>query len=310
MNRRSFLVGSGAFALCRPRLATAAETLGIRPLNVVRRNVTVGAERPFRVMHISDTHLAFCDTRDGDRKRNLAIHQYATMRHGEHYLDEAIAFAKAQDAVLMHTGDLIDFTSEANFDAAREHLAGRGFFVCSGNHEFSQYLGEAKEDAAYKAQSYDRVQASFPNDLTFANMVIHGVNFVAVDNVYYNFTEGQLERFEKEVAKGLPIALLCHVPLYTPALFERQLKTTGGYAAYLCGAPKSELARCDKKRAEQQAADKPTLEFVKRVRSEPLVKAILCGHVHRPELDRFSPTAMSYVAGANYKGDAELLDFS
>ncbi|MBR2839332.1 MAG: metallophosphoesterase [Kiritimatiellae bacterium] len=309
MNRRDFMIGGGAVALCRPILATAAETLGLRSLNVVRRNVKVGAARPFRVMHISDTHLAFCDTRDGDRKRNLAIRQHATMRHGEHYLDEAIAFAKAQDAVLMHTGDLIDFTSEANFDAAREHLAGRGFFVCSGNHEFSQYLGEAKEDAAYKAQSYDRVQACFPNDLTFANMVVQGVNFVAVDNVYYNFTEGQLARFEKEVAKGLPIVLLCHTPLYTPALFERQLKATGGHAAYLCGAPKSALARCDKKRAEQQAADKPTLEFVERVRSEPLVKAVLCGHVHRPELDRFSPTAMTYVAGANYMGDAELLAF-
>ena len=310
MDRRSFLIGGGAFALCRPGFATAPETLGIRPLSVVRRNVEVGVAHPFRVMHISDTHLAFCDTRDGDKKRQLAIRQHATLRHGEHYLDEAIAYAKAQDAVLMHTGDLIDFTSEANFDAVREHLTGRGFFVCSGNHEFSQYLGEATEDAAYKAQSYDRVQASFPNDLTFASTVVNGINFVAVDNVYYNFTEGQLERFEKEVAKGLPIVLLCHVPLYTPALFERQLKVTGGYSAYLCGAPKRELARCDKKRAEQQTADKPTLEFVKRIRCEPLVKAILCGHVHRSELDRFSPTAMAYIAGANYMGDAELLTFS
>ena len=310
MNRRSFLIGGGAFALCRLSRATAAEALGIRPLNVVRRSVDVGAEHPFRVMHISDTHLAFCDTRDGDRKRNLAIRQHAMMRHGEHYLDEAIAFAKSQEAVLMHTGDLIDFTSEANFDAAREHMAGHGFFVCSGNHEFSQYLGEAKEDATYKAQSYNSVQASFPNDLTFANTVIHGVNFVAVDNVYYNFTEGQLVRFEEEVAKGLPIVLLCHVPLYTPTLFERQLKATGGYSAYLCGAPACELARGDRKRAEQQSADKPTLEFVKRIRKEPLVKAILCGHVHRPEQDRFSPTAMMHVAGANYMGDAELLEFS
>lgn len=41
----------------------------------------------------------------------------------------------------------------------------------------------------------------------------------------------------------------------------------------------------------------------------PLLKAILCGHMHRFFEERFSPTAMQYVVGANYLGDAQVIHF-
>ena len=122
-------------------------------------------------------------------------------------------FALAPRALLLHTGDLIDFTSKANYDAVAEHFAGRDTFVCAGNHEFLPYFWDTdREDAAYKAKSYDEVQANYPNDPTFASRVVNGVNFVAIDDVFYYTTEKQAELFEREVEKGLPIVLLCHVP--------------------------------------------------------------------------------------------------
>lgn len=71
-------------------------------------------------------------------------------------------------------------------------------FFAAGNHEFSLYVGEAKEDAAYRAQSLDRVNAAFGNDIRFDSGIIGGVNFVAVDNFYYLFEEFQLEGLKNE----------------------------------------------------------------------------------------------------------------
>ena len=188
--------------------------------------------------------------------------------------------ALAPRALLLHTGDLIDFTSKANYDAVVEHFAGRDSFVCAGNHEFVPYFWETdKEDAAYKAKSYAATQANFPNDLTFAARVVNGVNFVAIDDVFYYTTERQAELFEREVAKGLPIVLLCHVPLYSPELFKVAFKKWRT-AAYLCGVPDGMMSRYRKRQVEQQRADKTTMDFVSRLRSEPLLKAILCGHIH------------------------------
>ena len=312
LDRRQFLLCGGAGLLAtaalRPSRARAA-VAGFQPLNVRRYAVEVGAIRPFSVLHVSDTHFAFCDGRDNERKIKLAASRFGEMARAEHYLDEALRLAEREQMMFVHTGDLIDFTSQANFDMVRGHLVGIDSLVCAGNHEFSQYVGEAKEDAVYKAASYAEVQKHYPNDLTFFSREVHGVNFVAVDNVYYDFTEAQLALMEKEIAKGLPIVILCHVPLYSEALHARLLAAQSGKCAYMCGTPDA-LLGSDPVRVEQQRANAATKAFVERLRKEPLVKAILCGHVHCPETDRFSPTAMTYVAGANYLGDVSRIDFA
>lgn len=310
LDRRQFLLCGGAgllaTALCPSR--ARASVVGIPPLTVTRHTVKVGLTRPLSVLHVSDTHLSFCDGRNDTRKMILASRRFAEMARAEHYLDEALRFAEREHLMFVHTGDLIDFTSQANFDMVRGHLVGVDSLVCAGNHEFSQYVGEAKEDAAYKAASYAEVQKHYPNDLTFFGREVHGVNFIAVDNVYYDFTEAQLALLEKEITKGLPIVVLCHVPLYSEALHARLLAAQGGKCAYMCGTPDG-LLGSDPMRVEQQRANAVTKAFVERLRKEPLVKAILCGHVHCPESDRFSPTAITYVAGANYLGDVSRIDF-
>lgn len=310
LDRRQFLLCGGAgllvTALCPSR--AWASVAGIPPLTVTRHTVKVGLTRPLSVLHVSDTHLSFCDGRNDTRKMILASRRFAEMARAEHYLDEALRLAEREHLMFVHTGDLIDFTSQANFDMVRGHLVGVDSLVCAGNHEFSQYVGEAKEDAAYKAASYAEVQKHYPNDLTFFSREVHGVNFIAVDNVYYDFTEAQLALLEKEIAKGLPIVVLCHVPLYSETLHARLLAAQGGKCAYMCGTPDA-LLGSDPMRVEQQRANAVTKAFVERLRKEPLVKAILCGHVHCPESDRFSPTAMTYVAGANYLGDVSRIDF-
>ena len=168
------------------------------PLNIKEVTIEIGLEKPFDVMHVSDTHIARADARDNERKIMLAAERGQHMNAGEHYLDEAVGIAREKGMYLMHTGDLHDFVSEANLDMDAKHMIEGDWFVCAGNHEYSQYVGEAKEDEAYKRVSYDAVQGAFPNYLTFASRVINGVNFVAVDDVYYNFTESQLEKMKAD----------------------------------------------------------------------------------------------------------------
>ena len=290
------------------------------PLNIKEVTIEIGLEKPFDVMHVSDTHIARADARDNERKIMLAAERGQHMNAGEHYLDEAVGIAREKGMYLMHTGDLHDFVSEANLDMDAKHMIEGDWFVCAGNHEYSQYVGEAKEDEAYKRMSYDAVQGAFPNDLTFASRVINGVNFVAVDDVYYNFTEAQLEKMKAEMAKGLPVVMLVHVPLYTPAFYADEMKGMDNKCAYLVGVPEELTETYEpgvtyppgeewRYRKVQQHSDEPTLKFVAWLKEQPLLKAILCGHMHRFFEERFSPTAMQYVVGATYLGDAQVVHF-
>ena len=271
-------------------------------------------------MHVSDTHIVKVDDRDGERKIRLAAARSRYMDWGEHYLDEAVAYARDHGMFMMHTGDMYDFVSEANLDFTARTMLGADWFVCAGNHEYSQYVGEAKEDQAYKDVSAQAVRSAFPNDLVFASRVIGGVNFVALDDVYYNFTESQHAMMEEEMKKGLPVVMLCHVPLYTPEFCRSELEAMGGRCAYLTGVPVEITSTYEpgvtypegeewRYRKVQQKADKPTLDFIGWLKEQKLLKAILCGHMHRFFEERFSPTAVQYTVGATYKGDAQVVHF-
>ena len=291
----------------RPRL--------LAPLNIKSITIKLNCEKAFSALHISDTHLSLVDNLYNDLKMKLAAARSRIFPNAEHYLDAAVDYAKRNDMVLIHTGDLIDFTSERNLDCASAHIMGDNVIASAGNHEYSQYVGEAKEDEAYKRRSYAAVQEAFPNNLVFYSKVVNGVNFVAIDDVYYSVTERQHELVEQEMKKGLPVVLLCHVPLYTPKHCEYATKRNDNGAAYVTGAPLSVTStykadptlpedRQWRNRGVQQRADKPTLEFVKWLKEQRQLKAILCGHCHYFYEERFSPTAMQYIVGANYNGDA------
>ena len=319
MKRREFLtLGAGA-VLAAELPVLAAKRAPLPPLRLETIEIPAGASKPFGAIQVSDTHIVRVDNRDDERKMKLAAgRRFAPW--GEHYLDEAIHAAKDRGDLLLHTGDMIDFVSAANLDCAAVHFAAGDWFVSSGNHEFSRYVGEAKEDDAYKRESYARVQDAYPNDLTFSSRVVNGVNFVAIDDVYYNVTEAQHALFAKEIEKGLPIVLLCHVPFYGPKLYEYVMRETNNKCAYVTGAPLSCTSTYEagktypagqewRHRSVQQKTDKPTADFIAWLKEQKLLKAILCGHLHRFFKERFSPTAMQYVCSATFKGEATAIRF-
>ena len=132
LNRREFLKFSGLSAVMPFLPARASNPIGA--LNVRRVKLAVGAERPFSVLHVSDSHIARIDNRDGD-----ALHAFARARSrigrelGEYYLCEAAHYAKAAKVKMVHTGDFMDFLSEANLEYARRFLCSYDFLACVGN---------------------------------------------------------------------------------------------------------------------------------------------------------------------------------
>ena len=290
---------------------TSADASAIQPLALRRVEIDVGASRPFTSVFVSDAHLALADSRDNDpRKLALAASRGPWFANAARYLEEAVSKALAVGAPLLCAGDIWDFVSIANLEAARSLFAKADWFACVGNHEFSQYVGEAREDAAYKALSADRVASVWPNDIVFASRIVNGVNFVALDNVYYNFTETQLSLLEREVAKGLPIVLMCHVPLYTPGHYAHEMRRTDGVCSYEIGVPDELIDTWPKEdRRVQQRADAATKVFIDYLKAQPLLKAILCGHNHSFFSERISPTAVQYVCPGLYDGEGCLLAF-
>ena len=273
--------------------------------------IEVGAEKEFSILHISDSHLAFADERNDERKVELSAKRTKIFGNSYAVIEAQRNFAKENDLTIVHTGDLIDFVSEANIEYAAKLFSEGEWIVCAGNHEYSLYVGEAREDAAYRAQSYDKIQKVYPNDLTFYSRVVNGVNFVTLDNGYYKFSKEQFAKMKQEVKKGLPIIMVCHNPIYTPDLCDYSLKKAKGKAAGLVGVPRKITDTYAHKpyptgeewrnRSVQQRADRTTLKFVQWLKKQEELKAILCGHCHFYYKTQFSQTATQYTTGAGYK---------
>lgn len=277
-------------------------------MNLQKINLHIGLEKPLTLLHLSDTHIILADERDDERKRKLAenrVHAFGVPQDEViRNLDAALDYAKANCDLVVHTGDLIDFVSHPNLDILSEKLSAEDTFFAVGNHEFSLYVGEAKEDTAYKMQSFDRVRAASPNDLDFASRIVNGINLVAVDNGYYLFTENQLERLKKELQKGLPVILLMHNPIHTETLYDYMMNVRKSPCAYLTGTPEELLSCYPADRREQQRPDKPTLDFIGYIKKQPQIKAVFAGHLHFFHQDQITGTLPQFIAGGGFNNEA------
>lgn len=248
-------------------------------LNLRKETIRVGAETPFRILHTSDTHLCFVNEADNERKHRLAAGRIQYFDpESFHVLQKMLDFAKSENMMTVHTGDLIDFVSCGNVAAAKELTGRYDIFFADGNHEFSQYVGEAFEDEAYLQQSYDFVQSAFPENIRFSSRIVNGVNFVAMDDVYYHFRKEDFEALKKEEEKGLPIILCMHNPIYTPALYERAMEHNE--IAYLTGVPAELIKHYPEDRYIQQCPTGFDLTVCDHLLKSPVIRAFLFGHIH------------------------------
>lgn len=308
-DRRTFIkrvAGAGVLIATSQLPALAEDNPAVFPkrgryerLSLSYATVEIGLENPFSVLHISDTHLTAAYSHENDKKQQLQSNRTTTFGgRQEEALRDTLAWAKQHVDYVVHTGDLIDWQSEANFDLVKKYF-GEGVIGSMGNHEFStdMWLSEPKEEKseAYKDNTRNVLQNVYPFNISLSSQVVRGVNFVTLDDVYGYVTEAQVERFREEVAKGLPIVLCMHVPFFTDNLWRAAVRfwTDKGQLTYR-DVPKPSG---DYKR---QLEDPVTRDFIQYLRSEPLLRCILAGHEHITVEDQFSPTCREYVVAGNF----------
>lgn len=286
----------------------------MKPMTIEKTALHLGADKPFELLHVSDTHIALADERDDLRKRRLAQARAKAFEEDTpgcslHYFRESCRFANERGAMLVHTGDLFDFVSEKHFDMAPELMAlPNDAFFAVGNHEFSLYVGEAFEDETYKAQTFDRVQAAIgTNDLRFASRVVNGVNLIAIDNSYYSFSKEALESLKQEAEKGLPILLFLHTPLYTPELYDLIINQYHVDNCALAGVPAELMEGYNDHRYRQQIATPQTKRFLDYLYQLDLLKAIFAGHLHYSHQSPLVNGVMQYVTGTQSQNIARLI---
>jgi 3',5'-cyclic AMP phosphodiesterase CpdA len=273
-------------------------------MNITKIKLKLGLKEPVRLLHIADTHLAYADDRDNERKQKLAAQRvklFETEPSGcVNALKDAINYAEANHALLVHTGDMIDFVSQKNLATVSEIMSGVDYFFTAGNHEYSKYVGEAVEDEAYKADSFPLVKPVFPNDLRFYSRVIGGVNLVGFDNIYYHMASNFIDKINVEISKGLPIILFAHCPFYTPELFSVAMKASP-YAS-IVGCPPDLMKSYPPDRYEQQCPTAYDMAAIDYLKSQTLIRAVFTGHLHYAHESRFSETALQYAVGAHFDG--------
>ena len=183
--------------------------------------------------------------------------------------------AKKHVDYIVHTGDLIDYQSEANFELVKKYF-GDNMFGSLGNHEFiHKKWDNSHANEGYKDETRKRLEEVYPFDLELYSQVVNGVNFVTLDDVFGYVTKKQVKRFKKEVKKGLPIVLCMHVPFFTENIgraTHRFWYTDGPMTDSALPALRGDFLT--------QKEDPTTREFIEYLKKEPLLKCILAGHEH------------------------------
>lgn len=295
-----FLSSARTFAvvvivLCLPLLAFPASAddsyKPLAPLKLAKCQVEVGAEKPFKVVHVSDSHIVRVDNRDTEEIRAYALKRSYMERKpgcyyfgdhfwGEHYLEEAVGLARQEGAVIVHTGDMVTYYGPASLEYAGRRLASDDFIATVGNHEY--WLAEDKKDvSANESVCLPGLEKAFGKGVKSYEREINGVVFFVFNNASQLVTKETVDAFERAVAKKKPLVLVCHVPLCTKDIHQSSCGWTDG------------------------KHDQLTVDFVERVRREPLVKAILAGHIHGQVKSQFSDTAVEFVADALFNGAAQ-----
>lgn len=275
-----------------------------------------GVAEPFRVLFLSDTHFTVEDSRGepyrkySERMGGAAVRpeNYGVSNGRERQLLKVLAQARKDSVELVVLGgDMLNFPSLASVDSLLAIMthSGLDWVYIAGNHDW-HYEGEAGTSAEQRSRWESTALAPLyqGGDPLARAEVRHGVNLVFIDNSTLEVTPGQLDFLRREIARGLPMVLFMHVPVYFP----------GQNIDYSCGHPQwDEVHDCYYEIERRQPWPKEghtatTQAFCELVRECPQIIGCFAGHTHERAID-FYNGRLQYVVGANHSGDAVTIRF-
>ena len=310
MKRRTFIFNISLLA-ASPLLANADKKRAKEELNLTKVEIKVGLKKPLKFLHVTDSHVITWDKRSPKQeaiyKNRIKFFSLSRKRW-----NMTLAYAKENNLPILNTGDVFDFTTPASIDFLKNEVMPNSRIYAVGNHEFSRYCGSAPE-VEHDAETVNAMQSAMNYDLSFSSHVIEGVNFLAIDNVTYQFTQAQLEKLEAEIKKGLPIIAMFHIPIYSEKFFtlnfeknkRRQRKVVS-----IIGVSDDKLALCDKRLMGRRKPTQATKKVVEILSTNPLVKGIICGHIHTNIVDTLPNGAVITSSEGGYRAWAQEITIS
>ncbi len=284
----------------------------MKPLEILKTTVKIGLEKPVRILHITDSHISLADENDLPEIQHLADARRDCFESTDgdtvRYCEAAFDYAKKEKLLVVCTGDLIDFRSHANFAFAEKVLADIDYIYALGNHDVCRVPGGDVEDAAFKWESLKVTAPHLKSNQYIDSRIYGGVNFVTADNSYYRMDDGQINYLRAEAAKGYPIVLCMHTPLYTPRFAAKRFAAEK-VCSYLMAPPEELLEKYSPDRRAQQAPDEATRRAFEYISGEPMIKAVLAGHMHQNYEEPLESGVMQYTTDGSFHGVVREVEF-
>lgn len=328
LSRRQFLGAATLAGAALPFLgcahgalpgAAASQTKGAFACDANRvRFFSARVRAPLKMMVVGDTHL-FMDDARGEPFTSFSgrmARAYNTTKHfktgastsPKESFEKTLALAKAGGVDLIAlVGDIFSFPSEAAVEWAHARLNETGvpFLYVAGNHDWHYEGMEGPAMALREAWTEKRLKPLYQGrDPLMAAVDVKGVRFVAIDDSTYEIQPRQLAFFREQVASGLPLALLMHIPLYAQ----------GREVGFGCGHPRWG-AQSDKNWQIERRSKWPeaghseaTMAFRREVFAAPNLLGVFAGHIHQQSLDCVNGTPQ-FVTEANATGAYLAADF-
>lgn len=272
--------------LCACIVGTASGCQKKLEMTVLESTIDIGIEQSFTVLHASDTHITLYSKSDKSELISKAKNRSKRFgRNQEKNLEFVTDLSKEKGCKVIHTGDFMDFPTNANIDRLKKFLEETDCLYIPGNHET-----ETTPDY------YKKIADASTRDISFYQEEINGVLFVGFDNSDHKVTAEQFAKLKAAVETGKPVVLFCHVPLFAKELYDKSILDDG--SAYLMAVPEELMKNYPEKRYKDQKADEVTYEAYEYIKAQENIKGILAGHVHF-SLESKVGNIPQYVVGLN-----------
>ncbi len=248
-------------------------------MDIIKNTLTVGAEKPFVFLHISDIHMSEHDENDDDSRREYILSRKNMFSFSPEAVEFVKQYVRKTGYPLINTGDMLDFITPENLRLSKEFVKDTNMVFVAGNHEYWYcpnnrfHYDDVMQTHEGRAKALDMISETLGMDVRFSCKEINGVNLVCIDDSDYCISADAFEKLKAVEAQGKPILLFLHIPLFSEHL--------GDVAKFSLNAPQKYFENSHPIDVWERKPDMLTCEICEHIRKSPLIKYVFAGHTHR-----------------------------
>lgn len=180
---------------------------------------------PVEIVQLSDTHINYMNVDDFKEGNPTLISTYENRTwlkdaSSVPTIRKVLDYASSADQIVI-TGDVIDYLSRGAVDLMWKEIW--NFFpqaiLANGNHDTYQKLGTVGDTLNFNTR-YNWISGAWKHNFDYYSTVVKNKAMVIqLNNGQSRFEQTQIEPLKKDLAlaraKGYPVFIFCHIPLYT-----------------------------------------------------------------------------------------------